>query len=337
MRRIVWPLFSTFQKKLFAERKMRRPPRSRNRCDDVVGVLGDVLGVAGEDDQVVEPSQLVAARKELEVVLREEVGCLSGLADELEERHVRAPEPGRRAALAVGPVQADRRVAARVPGVAPAVAVRVVEVVRLPGVRRHHDRLPGGAERGRPEDQRREADAAVGRRQLGGVDAARPLARRDGDRVRRRPFVLPAVRDGRAHRMSAHLVGAVRVLRLGAAGEKLEREPLRVGVDRELRRLERRVAPLVERRPRSRGRARPARSSVRGSRAGGRRTSARCRRRPRPSAASRRCRPGACAVGLPPDPLRARLRAAARSPRRSFGVSGRCGRPRAGRSPAGRA
>ena len=55
-------------------------------------------------------------------------------------------------------------VAARVPGVAPAVAVRVPEVVRLPRVRGHDDEHPAGAvEESRPEHERRVADAAVRR------------------------------------------------------------------------------------------------------------------------------------------------------------------------------
>ena len=47
--------------------------------DDVVRVLGDVLGVPGEDDEVVEPAQLLAARERLEIVLGEEVGRLPPL------------------------------------------------------------------------------------------------------------------------------------------------------------------------------------------------------------------------------------------------------------------
>jgi hypothetical protein len=47
--------------------------------------------------------------------------------------------------------------------------------------------------------------------------------------------------------MAAHLVRAVRVLRLGAAGQDLEREPLAVGADRQHRGLPGRIAPLLER------------------------------------------------------------------------------------------
>ena len=257
---------------------------------DVVRMLGHVLGVPGEDDEVVEPAQLVTVRERLEVVLGEHVRRAAGAAEELEERNVGATEPGRRAALPVGPRQAHRRVAARVPRVAPAVAVGVVEVVGLPRVRRHHHRLAHRAERRGPEDQRSEADSPVLRRQLGGVDAADPRPRRERDRVRRRSACASS--------------------RTRAAGRSADRASRRRDRCTRSRCRRRGTAPsgarsrpspsawparaacscASRRRPRRRGRGRPGRSTAPAPPAGCRRTTCGSRGRRRRSAASRRCR-----------------------------------------------
>ena len=96
-------------------------------------------------------------------------------------RRTCATAAGRRAGCTCG--RAGRALRAlRVPGVAPAVAVRVAEVVRLPRVRRHHD---GDAaplsECRRPDHEGRVPDPAVVRGQLDEVDAGRPRAERAVD------------------------------------------------------------------------------------------------------------------------------------------------------------
>ena len=158
----------------------------------------------------------------LEVVVREVVGRLAGHAQPAEIRGVVAVEARRHAAVAVGASERHRRVAACVPRVAEAVAVGVVEVVGLPGVRRYHDCLPRGPERLRPDDERRKADAAV----LGGeahrVDTGRPVAPRAAESAGGLPVGAPGQRHQLPDRNAAHLVGAVRVLGLGPAVEGLE-------------------------------------------------------------------------------------------------------------------
>ena len=83
VRRSVRPSRRTSQK-LFAERKIRLPPRLRV-LDQVELVLGHVLGVAREDDEVVEPDQLFARRDRLEVGLGDDVRRLPGLEEPAEE------------------------------------------------------------------------------------------------------------------------------------------------------------------------------------------------------------------------------------------------------------
>ena len=68
--------------------------------------------------------------------------------------------------------------ARRVPGVALAVTVVVAEVVGLPGAGRHDHRDPVLPEVLRRDDERRVADPAAGRGQLGEVEAGRPVADR---------------------------------------------------------------------------------------------------------------------------------------------------------------
>ena len=150
----------------------------------VVRVLGRVLLVAGEDDEVVRPRERVAAPERLQVVVGEHVGALAGPVQPRHEGQVPVLEPERDAEVEVRPREvdaADR--AGDVPAVAPAVAVLVVEVVRLPGVRREDDRDAAAEPRG-ADDQRRVADAAVRCRGRRGGSRARSATARPGRRGR---------------------------------------------------------------------------------------------------------------------------------------------------------
>src|SRR5436190_1255897 len=70
-----------------------------------------------------------------------------------------------------------------VPGVTPPVAVLVLEVVGLPGERRHDHGDPMLAEVRRSDDQRCITDAAVVGCQADEIDTARPVSDRQVDRV----------------------------------------------------------------------------------------------------------------------------------------------------------
>ena len=128
--------------------------------DDVVGVRGHVLAVAREDDEVVEPRELVAARR----ASRSSSARMSARAGSSRASGGTGSRSGGSVAERRGRGRAGR--AAREEGlprtsVPPAVAVRVVQVVRLPGVRRQdgRDALRGGCLR--PEDERREAHPSL--------------------------------------------------------------------------------------------------------------------------------------------------------------------------------
>ena len=131
-------------------------------------------------------------------------------------------EARRHAAVAVGAVELDGRLAARVPRVAPAVAVAVVHVVGLPRVGREHDELPRCAEGRRPQDERREADPPVVGRQLRRVHAGRPAAGLHGDRGRGGALAGPVERHRIALGGARHLVVPLAARRLGAAVEELQ-------------------------------------------------------------------------------------------------------------------
>ena len=140
-------------------------------------------------------------------------------------RHAPAEEHPAEARRALRPL--------RVPRVAPAVPVGVPEVVGLPGVRRDHDRDSARrAERGRPDDERRVADPAVVRRQLHEVDTRRPGADR---KVERRSAVSgrPGNRHGLVHRHAVHQRVAVRRAFLRPRAERLQRQRLGIGLDRQ--------------------------------------------------------------------------------------------------------
>ena len=110
--------------------------------DDVVGVLGHVLGVAGEDDEVVgarraRPRWANASRSSSE----RKSTCFPVRFSQAMKSRSQSRKRNGTPKSRNGPreVDAPSRVA-DVPAVAPAVAVRVPEVVGLPGVRREHDR-----------------------------------------------------------------------------------------------------------------------------------------------------------------------------------------------------
>ena len=167
-------------------------------------------------------AELVAGREPLEVVVGEDVGVAARLLEPAEEREVVAEEPGRHAALPVWTVEHDGRRAARVPGVAPAVAVRVVEVVGLPCVGRQDDGHTILARLRRPEDERREADPTVVRLELRRIEAARPVARLHDDCASGRALAGPIDRHRVGHREAGHLVAALP--RVGAVADAQERE-----------------------------------------------------------------------------------------------------------------
>ena len=130
-----------------------------------------------------------------------------------------------------------------VPGVAPAVAVRVAEVVGLPRVRRDHDRDAASlAELGGADDEGGEADAAVVRGQLHEVDAR--TAHGPIGTVERRPAGRRAVQPivhRLGHRHAVHQRVVVRRARPRGPARKICSESgARVGLDRERRRARRR-------------------------------------------------------------------------------------------------
>src|SRR5581483_10794783 len=101
-------------------------------------------GVTGKDEQVVRGTE-VRGSERLEVLVRVHVDLLAGLRQPMLEAEVVAPVTVRNAAARVRSRQVDvHRVPARVPRVAPAGAVRVVEVVRAPRACRDDDRDASG-------------------------------------------------------------------------------------------------------------------------------------------------------------------------------------------------
>ena len=85
-----------------------------------------------------------------------------GPCEPVQEREVVAPEVVRDATAQVRAAEAHGLVLPLgVPGVAPAVAVLVAQVVRLPRQSRHDDGDAMLAEPARPDDERREPDASV--------------------------------------------------------------------------------------------------------------------------------------------------------------------------------
>ena len=222
------------------------PAEVAEALDHVVGVLGHVLAVAREDDEVVLLPELVAAREQLEVVVREDVRVATRLLEPAEEREVVAEETRRHASFAIGPVEHDRRLTARVPRVAPPVPVRVVEVVGLPGVRRENDGDAILAGLGRPEHERSEPDPPVVGLEPCRVEPARPLTGLNDDRVARRALARPVDRDGIGHLDAGHLVASQ--ARVGAVADAQEREleRRRIGLDTQRHSLLGQVRPLRE-------------------------------------------------------------------------------------------
>ena len=146
--------------------------------DHVVPVTSHVFLVARKDDEIVVPCELVAARDRAEVVVREEVDRPAGLVQPRDELEIPVVEAKRHPEVEIRARQVDVALAAAdVPGVAPAVAVRVGEVVRLPRLRREHDGNPLRAQPPGPHDERRVADAPVGGSRPHEVETTRPVAR----------------------------------------------------------------------------------------------------------------------------------------------------------------
>src|SRR5207247_7567343 len=115
-------------------------------------------------------------------------------------------EAERHAEVEERPLERDARMSADVPRVAPAVAVRVLEVVRGPGIRGEHDGDAVRAELPRADHERRIADSAVGRRRAQEVEAARPVARAHDAKERRRvAMAAPIHRDRSRLRESGRL------------------------------------------------------------------------------------------------------------------------------------
>ena len=178
--------------------------------------------------------QLLGRADRLEVRLGQDVRLLAGRGEPAEEVDVvlaplrRDAAPDEHAAEAGGALGA-----LGVPGVAPAVAVGVAEVVRLPRVRRHHDGDAAPlAERRRPDHEGRVADPSVVRGQLDEVDTRRPGAERP---VQRRAAVprLPLDRHRLVDGNAVHQRVAVRARVLAACAEGLQRQRGGVGLDRQ--------------------------------------------------------------------------------------------------------
>jgi hypothetical protein len=107
--------------------------------DEREHVLGHVLLVAGEDDQVVARDEAVAGRDGVQVLVRVEVGAVAAVREPVDE----ATRPLRQRTAQEGAPQVDRlHVWIRVPGVAVPVPVGVAQVVRGHRVGRDHDRDP---------------------------------------------------------------------------------------------------------------------------------------------------------------------------------------------------
>ena len=196
-------------------------------------------------DHVVALAQGLTARERVDVVLGEEVRLEVVPCEPLQEGEVVPAIARWHATVEIRPVEDDRRVPSRVPGVAPPVAVAVVEVVRLPGVRRHDHGLPGASLDGGAKDERREPDSAVGRLEPSRVDPRGPVTRLHADGRWRRPLPGPVERDRGRHLDPCHLVVAPGSHRLVPAAQERQRQRRRIGHDRERHLLEReeRAAP----------------------------------------------------------------------------------------------
>src|SRR5919109_1268636 len=218
-----------------------------------VHVTGHVLLVPGEDDQRGEGRTLPAAPEPVEVGVGEVVRWVVPPRGPVQEVLVVLGEVGRDPAVEEGPVEADpqrdrSRLRSDVPRVAPAVAVRVLEVVGLPRVRGEHDGdVRGGAEDARPDDDRREALAPVRSSQLREVEAARDVADRHRDDVApARP--LPRDVDRISRREAGHRPARPLRHELRARVEELHGQLVRVGADAKARERARRIAVALERR-----------------------------------------------------------------------------------------
>src|SRR5262245_1485166 len=206
-----------------------------------------VLRVTRVHDEDVSSSEHVAVAECRHVVGGEEVDPLPGPVQPGDEVEIPVAEPKRDAEVEERPGELDApRRAAHVPAVAPAIAVRVPEVVRLPGVRGQDD---GDArERGQPlDDERRVPNPPVGSAEPKEVEAARPVAGPDHpQQAGSVPVVSPVHSDRARHRGAERLEvapafhGATRVV------EDLQPQRRGVGRDVQLGLLAARVAPAWE-------------------------------------------------------------------------------------------
>ena len=186
--------------------------------------VGDVLVVAREDDQVVGRGEACRGRG-LQLVIGDRVHRDAVLDQPLLERHVVAAEERRDATPQERARQIDGgRWPARVPGVTPAVAVGVVEVVGLPRVGRDHDGDPVLAQQGGAHDERGEADPAVGGDELREVDAGGDLWHDDLDVAGGVAVLAPVDRLGGADRNAHHGVIGHGLARVALRPEQLQRE-----------------------------------------------------------------------------------------------------------------
>jgi len=122
----------------------------------------------------------------------------------VEKAELVAAKVKRNAVVEERPGEVDAQTRIGVPGVPDAVAVHVAKVVRLPGVRRQHDRDPRLAETARFEHEGREAEPAAGRREPRSVDAGRPGADRQPQLPGEAPVRLRGDADGMADRDAVH-------------------------------------------------------------------------------------------------------------------------------------
>ena len=202
--------------------------------DRVVLARRHVLAVPGVDDEVVRLRQLVAGER-FDVRLGKEVDRLLRPVEPVQEPLVVAVEERGNAAVEIRAVK-GRALVRRpgVPRVAPAVAVGVPEVVRLPGVGREDDGdARGGAELRRPDHERCVADRPVRRGELDEVQTRRPGTDRKADRVRLVAAARPVDRRGLGHRHALEQVVGVGDEVLGAGPEHLQLQARRVGRDPE--------------------------------------------------------------------------------------------------------
>src|SRR5439155_3215952 len=170
-------------------------------ADNVVLVLRHVLLVTREDDEVVVSRELVAALYRRKVVVGEKVHVLPGLVQPGDELEVPVVEAKRDAEVEKRTVEIDAPAASDVPRVAPPVTVRVLEVVRRPGVRREYDGDAVSAEPAGADDEGRGTDASVRRRRAHEEEPARPVAgANDPQKTRRLRLPAPVDRDRAGHR-----------------------------------------------------------------------------------------------------------------------------------------